>query len=385
MNEALALVRRELGPDAAVLHTREVRSGRLFGLLAGQRMIEVTASRDVNVPSRIALKEPIAAVATERPSWPAYTSSRSAAPPAASRSSQQQPVLSTQVQEQLTDLQTMLKELCQRSISGKTNDLPEELLPLYAKLIDADLSAELAKELVERVRDEARGELLDLSMLQARIARMIEADLSVAGPIAVTPGRCRVAALVGPTGVGKTTTIAKLAANYRLKEKLRVGLITVDTDRLAAVEQLRTSADVIDLPLQVVSTPREIREAVRQMSNLDLLLIDTAGRSPKDAVRLQELKVFLNEASADQVYLVLSGATASRMLEQTVRRFAAVGITALILSKVDEADGLGNILPVLRSSRLPVSYLTNGRNVPDDIEVADPRRLAKMILGLDPT
>ena len=92
---------------------------------------------------------------------------------------------------------------------------------------------------------------------------MIEADIRVAGPIAITPGQCRVAALVGPTGVGKTTTIAKLAANFRLKEKRRVGLITVDTYRIAAVEQLRTYADIIDLPMQVVSTPQEMRASRR--------------------------------------------------------------------------------------------------------------------------
>ena len=105
--------------------------------------------------------------------------------------------------------------------------------------------------------------------------------------------KCRVVALVGPTGVGKTTTIAKLAANYRLREKRRVGLITVDTYRVAAVEQLRTYADIIDLPMEVVATPREMREAVARMSHLDLVLMDTAGRSPRDEVKIQELKSML--------------------------------------------------------------------------------------------
>ena len=113
-------------------------------------------------------------------------------------------------------------------------------------------------------------------------------------------------ALVGPTGVGKTTTIAKLAANYRLREKKRVGLITVDTYRIAAVEQLRTYADIIDLPMEVVSTPREMREAVARMRNLDLVLMDTAGRSPRDEIKIQELRSLLAEAEADEVHLVLS-------------------------------------------------------------------------------
>jgi flagellar biosynthesis protein FlhF len=264
-------------------------------------------------------------------------------------------------------------------------ELPEELFHLFTSLIDADVSEELARELVDRLRHEVRGgELRDPLMLQARIARMIEADIRAAGPIAITPGKCRVAALIGPTGVGKTTTIAKLAANFRLKEKRRVGLITVDTYRIAAVEQLRTYADIIDLPMEVVSTPKEMRQAVTRMADMDLVLIDTAGRSPKDEVRLQELKAFLTEAATDEVHLVLSSVAASRTLEKTAARFIAVGATAMILTKLDEANGLGNVLPVLRSSGLPLSYLTDGQNVPDDIEIATSPHLAKLVLGMEP-
>ena len=178
-------------------------------------------------------------------------------------------------------------------------------------------------------------------LLKARLARMIEAEVRVSGPIQIMPGRSRLVALVGPTGVGKTTTIAKLAANYRLKEKRRVGLITVDTYRIAAVEQLRTYADIIDLPMQVVSTPREMREAVGRMDNLDLILLDTAGRSPKDEVRIQELRAFLTEAEADEVHLVLSSMSGSRALEQAAERFAAVGTTALVLTKLGRGQQFG--------------------------------------------
>ena len=123
----------------------------------------------------------------------------------------------------------------------------------------------------------------------SRLMRMIEDEIPVAGPIHMQPGQRRLVALVGPTGVGKTTTIAKLAANFRLKEKRKVGLITVDTYRIAAVEQLRTYADIIDLPMAVVANAREMREAVAKMSDLELVLMDTAGRSPRDEVKIQEL------------------------------------------------------------------------------------------------
>jgi flagellar biosynthesis protein FlhF len=285
----------------------------------------------------------------------------------------------------LKSLQTMLKELCLQTRRGDHRDLPEALFRLFTDLIEADLSEETARDLVERVRTEAPdAELTDPVLLKARVVRMVEADIQAVGPIAVTPGRRRLAALVGPTGVGKTTTIAKLAAHYRLKQKRNVGLITVDTYRIAAVEQLRTYADIIDLPMHVVSTPREMREAVKRLEGMDLILMDTAGRSPKDAIKIQELKAFVAEAAADEVHLVLSTVASARTLQQTAERFAAVSATALILTKLDEASGLGNLLPLLRSSRLPLSYLTTGQNVPDDIEIAKVNRLARLILGMEP-
>lgn len=367
MHEALALVRRELGPDAAVLHTREVRKRNWFGLSTGQPQVEITASCGVHVPSRLP------AQAAVEPETPAVGSPHTA--------TVEDSRFSNQVQGQLCTLQAMVKDLCRHAKGSDRNDWPEEFFHLFTDLLDADLSEDIARELVEWVRANPNdANIVDPVMLKARVAGMIEDDIRTAGPIRITPGRCRLAALIGPTGVGKTTTIAKLAANFRLKEKRRVGLITVDTYRIAAVEQLRTYADIIDLPMHVVSTPREMRETVERMSHLDLILLDTAGRSPKDEVRLQELKVFLAEAAADEVHLVLSSMASARTLEQTVEQFGAIGATSMIFTKLDEVSGLGNLLPTLRSSRLPLSYLTDGQNVPDDICVADSHQLAKLIL-----
>jgi flagellar biosynthesis protein FlhF len=201
--------------------------------------------------------------------------------------------------------------------------------------------------------------------------QLLERDFVVAGPIRVTAGQQRLVALVGPTGVGKTTTIAKLAANYHLREKRRVGLITVDTYRIAAVEQLRTYADIIDLPMEVVATPRDMRQAVARM----------AGRSPRDEVKIQELRSLLGEAQPDEVHLVLSSVASAESLTKTAERFAAVGTTAMLITKLDEAPALGNLLPLARASHLPLSYVTNGQNVPDDIEAADAQRLARLVLG----
>jgi flagellar biosynthesis protein FlhF len=366
MQEALRLVRADLGPGAAVLHTREAPLSRFLGWVPGMRRIEVTASNDIVVPARFPLSGHSRAA---RGRSLADDETATASP-------------TVDVASQLAELQTMVEDLCRRSRGTSQPELPESLFGLYAEFIDGEMPEDLARDLVERVRLQTPPhELDDAAALRLRAAKIVESDITVAPPISVTNGRCRVVALIGPTGVGKTTTIAKLAANFRLRDKWNVGLITVDTYRIAAVEQLRTYADIIDLPMQVVNTPREMREAVDRFAQMDLVLVDTAGRSPRDEIKIRELRALLSEARADEVHLVLSSAASAASSTVTVERFAPAGATALILTKLDEASGLGHLLPMARNARLPLSYLTNGQNVPDDIESVDANRLAQTVLG----
>jgi flagellar biosynthesis protein FlhF len=381
LQDALQLIREDLGNDAAVLHTRELRGGLLRRLM-GIREVEVTASASVNVPSRFEGRADEVTTADDRAHW---NDPRTVAPqlPAAD-AHDYRAQFRDDLKCQLNNLQSMVEDLCRQKESAPSSDLPESLFLLFTDLIDAELSEELSREMVERVRSgSAAGDLDDAVLLRARMARMVEQEIDVTGPLRVTPGERRLVALVGPTGVGKTTTIAKLAGNFHLRERRRVGLITVDTYRIAAVEQLRTYADIIDLPMEVVSTPREMRQAVQRLSDLDLILMDTAGRSPHDDVKIQELKSMLVEAEADEVHLVLSSVNSVENMKKTARQFAEVGVTSLVLTKLDEATGLGNLIPLLRSCRLPLSYVTNGQNVPDDIEPADRRRLTRLMLSLE--
>jgi flagellar biosynthesis protein FlhF len=367
MQEALALVRLELGPSAAVLHTRQVRGSRLLRWIGVARQIEVTASSQVKVPSRLPQRTESAVAHRSAPlEW------------------EGREIFRNELKGRLDQLQSLVEDLCRRSRHYPQREWTDSLFRLYADLIDAEIGDDLARELVERLRRELPDDDLgDTLLAKARIARWIEDEMHIAGPIVLTPGRRRLVALVGPTGVGKTTTIAKLAANFRLRDKRRVGLITVDTYRIAAVEQLRTYADIIELPMRVVSTVQEMRTAVDAMADLDLVLLDTAGRSPKDEEQLQELRRFVAEAGADEVHLVLSSVASANTLARTVERFAEVGTSALILTKLDEANALGNVLGLVRSCGLPLSYLTNGQNVPDDIAPADGRALARIVLGVD--
>jgi flagellar biosynthesis protein FlhF len=287
-----------------------------------------------------------------------------------------------QMQGQLEQISSMIEKLCDQKGITARQDLPEALFRVFTDLIEADVEENLARELVDRLRRELDAtDLLDPILVKTRAARLLEAEVRVTGPIRTEPGRRRLIALVGPTGVGKTTTIAKLAANYRLREKKRVGLITVDTYRIAAVEQLRTYADIIDLPMEVVATPRQMREAALRLADLDVVLMDTAGRSPRDEIKIQELRALLAEAEPDEVHLVLSATASPRQLVNMAHQFSEAGTTAVLLTKLDEATGVGHVLTLVRDCRLPVSYLTDGQNVPDDIQVAEPGAIARMLLG----
>ncbi len=363
----MAQVRRDLGGDAVILATREVRRRRLFGL--GRReMVEVTASRDkgtaeaTNTAPAPQAPAPVAIVPTI---------------PAASVA------LQSQFGEQLSRLHAMVEDLSRQGrIDHLLPDLPTPLVPTYSDLLEADVPETLARRLVRYVAERIEpDEANQPAAVEAILIEAVEGCIPVAPPISAVAGARRVVALVGPTGVGKTTTVAKLAANFKLAHGLRPGLVTVDTYRIAAVEQLRTYAEIIDLPLAVVNHPGEMARAIEELGSVDLVLIDTAGRSPRDEVKIRELADFLNAAAPDEVHLVLSAVAGERSLRAAVERFSVARADRLIFTKLDEADGLGGVLAVLGQGNRPVSYITTGQAVPDDIEPADRHRLARLILG----
>lgn len=384
LQEALDLVRRDLGPEAAVLQTRDLRTGGLFRFLPGMRQVEVTASAGVNVPSRLPRRARAEIDFSDASGLDLSTPPDLTTVAPESELQRSRNAFRDELKGRLTNLHSMVEDLCRRSKPTTLSELPGPLLSVFTDLIEAGIDEELAHELVDCAKaDLTTDALADPALVKAWLARMVEAELAVSGPLTIQAGQRRLVAIVGPTGVGKTTTVAKLAANLRLREHRNVGLITVDTYRIAAVEQLRTYADIIDLPMAVVSTPREMREAVSGMSDLDLILMDTAGRSPRDDLKLHELKTMLTEAEADEVHLVLSAVAATTTLVRTAEQFASVGTTGLMLTKLDEVANLGHILPLVRASRLPLSYVTDGQNVPDDIRPADSRQLARKLLGFD--
>ena len=364
MKDALTRVRRDLGGDAVILAAREVRRRRLFGLGA-RSVVEVTAT------DRMPSEAPDAG--RSAPGATAPGGSAPTAPP---------PALQVRFGEELSRLHTMVETLSRHGrIDHLLPDLPAELVPVYSQLIEADIPEVLTRRLVRHIAECLEPDQFDdEEAIRAALCQAVAQCIPVAPPISSVIGVRRVVALVGPTGVGKTTTVAKLAANFKLAHGARVGLVTVDTYRIAAVEQLRTYAEIIDLPLAVVNDPSEMSRALDELGAVDLVFIDTAGRSPRDEVKIRELAEFLRRARPDEIHLVLSAVAGQRSLKAAVDRFATVQVDRLILTKLDEADSLGGILGVLGMSSRPVSYLTTGQAVPDDSEPADRMRLARLIL-----
>jgi len=190
-------------------------------------------------------------------------------------------------------------------------------------------------------------------------------------------------ALIGPTGVGKTTTLAKLAASFKLRHNRKVGLVTCDTYRIAAVEQLRTYASIIGLPLEVALTPDEMSCAAGRLSDCDVVLIDTAGRGPNDSRRLSELRQVLAAADPHEIHLVLSSTASERVLLREAAAFADIGADRIVLTKLDEAVSFGVLVNVMQSVGKALSFITTGQEVPDHIEEGRPQRLAELVLGAE--
>ena len=393
---ALLRVREELGPDASVLETREVWGGSL-----GQRSFEVLASEQAVVPSRFrSEKLPMA------PSEPVTPSSMVAPsdiviPPALDtadadeRSLVVERIRPAHDEDLRSRLLFGLRESAEGWQSPFVKDEPESVTetlsdsewaesPAFTTLLTQMTAANVdeltARELLQQAADE---NFENPAELEQHLVEAVAGELVVRQPVRIQFDRQQVIALVGPTGMGKTTTIAKLAAQFKLMEHGRVGLITVDTYRVGAVDQLQTYADILELPLLVASTPEEVVTGIQELAECDIVLIDTAGCSPHDEPRMKELENLLAVAEPDDTQLVVGATLCPAAMDLTTERFSQAGAQAMILTKLDEASGLGDILRTSRESQLPFTYVCEGQEVPHDIQPAIASELAERVVGVN--
>jgi flagellar biosynthesis protein FlhF len=264
-------------------------------------------------------------------------------------------------------------------MEGQSGDeiLPEDS-PLARELGKSGVSTDMIRRILDTLNTlPVEG---GSQTLKTRLGETLGRLIKFAGTLKLRKNSPRIIALVGPTGVGKTTTTAKLAAMYALNRGNKVALITMDIFRVGAVEQLKTYSRIMGIPLEVASTPKELEKAVEKHSACDLIFIDTAGRSHKDKEKLDEMKNFLENKIQIEVYLCLSATTKDRELEEILTRFSIFQISKVVFTKIDESESFGNMVNLLMKDNLQIAYFTTGQRVPEDIEVATSGKLADMIL-----
>lgn len=256
---------------------------------------------------------------------------------------------------------------------------------IYKKLVDNEVNEKFADEIMADIENSLKRESNIDSILSAVYQKII---LKLGEPKPIELGdKPKVVFFIGPTGVGKTTTIAKIASRFKLEEYARVAFVTADTYRIAAVEQLNTYASIIDSPVDVIYSADELEESLDKYKNYDLILVDTAGCSHKCEEQMDELSDMLKKAEKlkdnfdVEIYLVLSITTKYKDLVNIAQRYEDINNWSIIFTKLDETCSLGNILNVRLLTGTQLSYTTYGQNVPNDIELIDEQALARKLLG----
>ncbi len=400
MGEAVKMVKTDLGPDAVILTSRKKHKGsKMFGIF-GRPVIEVTAA----LPNK--KREPVA-----RRYNPNLDGRGSRRPEADWNSAQDdkgvalalEPVIDglsevrdsldelwsgkkdpdaavERISDDMREMKSMMSYIIDQSGIEKELNRGRSYLTLKRILKDLGIAEEYIHALLDDIIEKpGGGPEPDLKTMLKATATRIRDTITFGGAIGKPyPGdvKPKVVALVGPTGVGKTTTLAKIASSLSM-HGAKVGFITIDTFRIAAVEQLKIYAGILNIPLEVVLSPEDMAHAFRAFRNKDVILIDTAGHSQRDLAQLRRLKSFLSKYTQIDTRLVLSASSSEKQMEETIRNFSELSISNLIFTKLDEATSLGSIFNQHIRTGIPVSYFTTGQRVPEDIEDATAKLFVK--------
>lgn len=378
--DAILQAKEEMGSEAVVLNIKTIKHKGLKRLFK-KDIVEVTAALEERVPTSTIPTNAIN-IAVQQ--------------------TEEENAKSSAIEEKLDSLQELLEtQMRNATTPEKKEEVKEEnksqnkeensniafIQLVYTKMLDNEVDEKYANQIIGEVESSLKKES-NMDTILSGIYQKIILKLGQPCDIQVEKNKAKVVFFVGPTGVGKTTTIAKLASDFKLDKKLKVAMITSDTYRIAAVEQLRTYANILGIPLQVVYTIEEMNNAIESFNDYDIILVDTAGRSHKNKEQCEEIKHLINDSKIaenqeKEIYLVLSAATKYRDLLNIVEVYGEIGKYRLIFTKLDETTCLGNILNVKLKTGASLSYVTCGQVVPDDINVLNPQSLAKKLLGGD--
>ncbi len=286
------------------------------------------------------------------------------------------------LKETVREVMDMVKTKESASVTIEENEFSLRAMNLINKLINKGVEKEVAKKIVE----DACGYDYEIGRLDLKndsfesLKEGLNQNINILKDLLEEDDNFKIIAFVGPTGVGKTTTLAKIAHILRRRGK-KIGVITLDSFRVGAVEQLKAFLNIMELPLRVSDTPQKFREHIGELSSLDVILVDTAGRSQYDIIRLQELHAFLHRVPAMDIYLTLNANLQEKAMYETIEKFSMFSPKGFIFTKLDETVYPGSIINVSFRTKLPILCLTTGQRVPDDIMMATYEGLAQLIIG----
>ena len=393
--EAMQKVKSDLGRDAIILNTRKIRKKGLMGIFS-KPLIEVVATIDNDISTAgISNKNQNIRPSAQQVKDEYTNGSGNNFIKELNENMQVQKNVTKNntkqqnhnddkelIQQDFLELKSMLSKVYDAVKVDYENNKLSEIVKKYLKTLE---DYEVDKVIINEIKDKLI-EVLDSEKQQSdvivrnSIYNILSKYMKEPEPFSFTKDK-KVIIVIGPTGVGKTTTLAKLAANMVLTEKKKVGLVTSDTYRIAAVEQLKTYSEIIGVPLSIIYTPGEILNAIESYKDKDLILVDTAGRSHKDKYQLMELKTLIKSSIDYEVYLVMSATTKFSDCIEIIKNYSFLDDYKLLFTKLDETSAFGVILNVAYITKKPISYITTGQSVPDDIEIADNGKIINCLLG----
>lgn len=390
-NEAIEAAKKELGDGVVVMNVKNVKRKGFLAFLKAP-LVEVTVALEEESEKYTAAVSAINSViasSQNREAEQAKSAPAVAAEPAVKKES-------SAIEEKLDSLQLLLEQQLQKpeedkeDKDGKTEEEPKEetetdkfMKLLHQTMLDNEVDEQYANEIIEEIGQLNKPNLPFDYALANIYQKMI---LKFGKPNGITPAAngIKLVFFIGPTGVGKTTTIAKIASKFRVDEKKKVALLTADTYRIAAAEQLRTYANILEVPFRVIYTVEELEKAMEDFKDYDYLLVDTAGHSHQNTTQKDNMSDFVHSVDdkvEKEVYLVLSATTKYRDLISIADSYKEMADYKLIFTKLDETTTLGNLLNLRLYTGASLSYVTYGQNVPDDIEDFNPQKTVKRLLG----
>jgi len=284
------------------------------------------------------------------------------------------------VKRELEEVKSLLKSFIHSASPISSDSLPSDFLDVYNSLLDNDFDREIAANVTMAAYKQKKKDPSAILSARQFVRETIKDSLLVSGPVQLNRKKTKIMAVFGPTGVGKTTTIAKLAAYSTLNLQMKVALITMDTFRLAAVEQLSKFAEILDAPINIALNAVDLHNAINFHKDRSLILIDTPGLSHRDSEKMNELMSLMEKEDNIEKHLAISVTTKQKDIEEIIDKFSIFNPSNIIFTKIDESSTYGNIYNQMVKSGIPISYMTNGQNVPDDIEIARRDALTNLLL-----